>query len=172
MQSEAWEIFQAPLALLRPGNNQGPGRSEHMHLIRLSCAISVISHLMAPRLFNSIAPHYDQLNALLSLGQHWFWKQQTAKASGAVPGHKVLDVCCGSGDIAILLSKLVGPRGMVVGLDFASSMLEDAARREERGRLPIPGLPATPISWAQGDATALPFSNDEFDAATMGYGLR
>ena len=103
------------------------------------------------RLFNSIAPYYDQLNGLLSLGQHWLWKQQTAKASGAMPGHKALDLCCGSGDIAILLSKLVGQKGQVVGLDFASSMLEDAAKREEKGRLPVPGMAylSTPIKWIQ-----------------------
>lgn len=126
------------------------------------------------RLFNSIAPHYDELNGILSLGQHWFWKQQTAKSSGAQPGHEVLDVCCGSGDIAILLAKLVGSRGRVVGLDFAAAMLEDAARRSEAQKLPIPGLDqlSTPIEWVQGDATALPFPDEIFDAATMGYGLR
>jgi ubiquinone/menaquinone biosynthesis methyltransferase len=126
------------------------------------------------RLFNSIAPHYDELNGILSLGQHWFWKQQTAKSSGVQPGHKVLDVCCGSGDIAILLAKLVGSRGEVIGLDFAAAMLEDAARRSAAQKLQIPGLEhlSTPIQWIQGDATALPFPDEAFDAVTMGYGLR
>jgi ubiquinone/menaquinone biosynthesis C-methylase UbiE len=57
---------------------------------------------------------HSQLNNRLSFGQQWVWKQQTAKYSGAKRGHKVLDVCCGSGDLAFLLSRLVGPRGQVI----------------------------------------------------------
>ncbi|KAG1677019.1 hypothetical protein FOA52_001188 [Chlamydomonas sp. UWO 241] len=124
------------------------------------------------RLFNRIAPVYDELNNRLSFGQHWVWKQSTVKWSGARPGHRVLDVCCGSGDIAFLLAKLVGVRGQVVGLDFAAEMLADASGRQGRGH--VPGLEAyrTPMEWVQGDACALPFGDNEFDAATMGYGLR
>ena len=54
-----------------------------------------------------------QLNNRLSFGQHWVWKQTTVKYSGARSGHRALDVCCGSGDLAMLLAKLVGPRGEV-----------------------------------------------------------
>lgn len=58
-------------------------------------------------------PLHLQLNNALSLGQHWVWKRMTVKWSGARPGHQVLDVCCGSGDIAQLLAAVVGPQGKV-----------------------------------------------------------
>ena len=56
-----------------------------------------------------------QLNNRLSLGQHWVWKTQTVKWSGAKAGHRALDVCCGSGDLATLLAKMVGRKGQVGG---------------------------------------------------------
>ncbi len=65
------------------------------------------------QLFNNIAPVYDELNDRLSFGQHWVWKRMTVKWSGAKLGHKVLDVCCGSGDIAMLLAQAVGSAGEV-----------------------------------------------------------
>lgn len=122
------------------------------------------------QLFNQIAPVYDQLNDTLSLGQHRVWKRMAVKWSGARAGQRALDVCCGSGDLALLLAEAVGPQGKVVGLDFASEMLEDAARRQAaqqalRGR-------ALQVQWVQGDAMQLPFDDGSFQAATVGYGLR
>ncbi|GIL53150.1 hypothetical protein Vafri_8814 [Volvox africanus] len=153
---------------------------------RIICTASEGDNLPGPRgafspgqeaaarqgLFNRIAPVYDELNNTLSFGQHWVWKQMTVKWSGARPGGKALDVCCGSGDLALLLARLVGPRGEVTGLDFAAEMLEDAAARQEAQRLE--GMPpkAASITWVQGDAMSLPFEAGSFDAATMGYGLR
>jgi ubiquinone/menaquinone biosynthesis C-methylase UbiE len=64
-------------------------------------------------LFNRIAPVYDELNNNLSFGQHWVWKQMTVKWSGAKAGGRALDVCCGSGDLAFLLARAVGPKGEV-----------------------------------------------------------
>ncbi|GLC33604.1 hypothetical protein PLESTB_000094400 [Pleodorina starrii] len=123
-------------------------------------------------LFNRIAPVYDELNNALSFGQHWVWKQMAVKWSGARPGGRALDVCCGSGDLAFLLARAVGSRGEVTGLDFAAEMLEDASARQDSQRLE--GLPpkAANINWVQGDAMSLPFEAASFDAATMGYGLR
>lgn len=121
------------------------------------------------QLFNRIAPAYDQLNDVLSLGLHRVWKRAAVKWSGAARGQMALDVCCGSGDLALRLAQAVGIDGKVVGLDFAQEMLDDAARRDQR-------LPAywdrAPIDWVQGDALQLPFDDNSFDAATMGYGLR
>ncbi|GAX73133.1 hypothetical protein CEUSTIGMA_g586.t1 [Chlamydomonas eustigma] len=124
------------------------------------------------KLFNRIAPVYDDLNNRLSFGQQWVWKQQTVKYSGAKKGHKVLDVCCGSGDIALLLSRLVGPKGQVIGLDFAADMLGYAEARQKEQSLPGLEMYTTPMQWVQGDATDMPFEDAEFDGATMGYGLR
>jgi demethylphylloquinol methyltransferase len=82
------------------------------------------------KLFNRIAPAYDELNDLLSLGQHHVWKRMAVGWSGARDGNTVLDVCCGSGDLAQLLAVAVGPAGSVTGLDFAQNMLDYAATRE------------------------------------------
>lgn len=65
-----------------------------------------------------------QLNDRLSLGQHRLWKRMAVKWTRAKPGQRALDVCCGSGDLALLLADAVGPAGAVTGLDFAAEMLQ------------------------------------------------
>jgi SAM-dependent methyltransferase len=65
-----------------------------------------------------------QLNDRLSLGQHRLWKRMAVKWTRAKPGQRALDVCCGSGDLALLLADAVGPAGAVTGLDFAADMLQ------------------------------------------------
>ncbi|XGV97467.1 MAG: bifunctional demethylmenaquinone methyltransferase/2-methoxy-6-polyprenyl-1,4-benzoquinol methylase UbiE [Leptolyngbya sp. BL-A-14] len=117
-------------------------------------------------LFNRIAPVYDQLNTWLSLGQHRIWKQMTVKWSGAGSGDTCLDVCCGSGDLALLLAQQVGAKGRVIGIDFAAEQLAIAQQRAQQC-YPIP-----PITWVEGNALNLPFDENAFDAITMGYGLR
>lgn len=117
-------------------------------------------------LFNRIAPAYDQLNDWLSLGQHRIWKQMAVKWSRPSQGEMCLDVCCGSGDLARLLAKQVGASGKVYGLDFSSAQLEVARQRTADSFL------APAITWIEGDALHLPFEDNFFDAATMGYGLR
>lgn len=117
-------------------------------------------------LFNRIAPAYDQLNDWLSLGQHRIWKQMAVKWSGADQGSICLDVCCGSGDLARLLARQVGPTGKVYGVDFSTAQLEIAQQRSQASVQPLP------VAWIEGDALNLPFPDDQFDAVTMGYGLR
>ncbi len=117
-------------------------------------------------LFNRIAPVYDTLNQELSFGLHQVWKRMAVKWTEAQPGETALDVCCGSGDLALLLAQAVGQAGSVVGLDFAPAQLAIA---QERGRDRYPGHDLT---WLEGDALALPFADATFDCATMGYGLR
>lgn len=118
-------------------------------------------------IFNRIAPVYDKLNNDLSFGIHWVWKQMAVSWSGAKAGSTCLDICCGSGDITQLLAKQVGTTGIVVGADFAPAQLANAAMR-------IASIypPLTNIDWVEADALNLPFDDDDFDAATMGYGLR
>lgn len=111
---------------------------------------------------------YDQLNDWLSLGQHRIWKRMTVSWSRAKSGDEVLDICCGSGDLAFLLSDKVGPEGKVVGLDFAPQQLAVAAQRQ-RDSLKASKMD---MRWQEGDALRLPFGDGEFDAVTMGYGLR
>jgi demethylphylloquinol methyltransferase len=125
-------------------------------------------------LFSNISSVYDDLNDELSFGLHRVWKRMTVKWTGAAKGDHVLDVCCGSGDLALLLADAVGAQGRVTGLDFSAAMLEDAASREAMARRQrIAAVNAMPkIDWIQGDAMKLPFEDGVFDAATMGYGLR
>ncbi|GKV14546.1 hypothetical protein SLEP1_g25403 [Rubroshorea leprosula] len=119
-------------------------------------------------LFSRIAPVYDNLNDLLSLGQHRIWKRMAVSWSGAKKGDSVLDLCCGSGDLAFLLSEKVGTNGKVTGLDFSKEQLSIASSRQYMR------LKACykNIEWVEGDALDLPFSDCYFDAITMGYGLR
>lgn len=117
-------------------------------------------------LFDRIAPVYDQFNDWLSLGLHRIWKQMTVKWSEAKPGDVCLDVCCGSGDLARQLATRVGPTGHVYGLDFSTAQLAIARQRSASSLTPLC------ITWVEGDALALPFEANTFDALTMGYGLR
>jgi demethylphylloquinol methyltransferase len=114
-------------------------------------------------IFDRIAPVYDDLNQLLSLGQHKIWKQMALKWCQPNPGNTALDLCCGSGDVAIMLADRVGATGQVYGLDFAAEQLKTAQARS-RGY--------TNLTWVQGDALHLPFEAEQFDCVTMSYGLR
>ncbi|MBE9031551.1 bifunctional demethylmenaquinone methyltransferase/2-methoxy-6-polyprenyl-1,4-benzoquinol methylase UbiE [filamentous cyanobacterium LEGE 11480] len=120
-------------------------------------------------LFDRIAPVYDELNQTLSLGQHKIWKQMAVKWVGLKPGDQALDICCGSGDVAMLLAQKVGAQGRVCGVDFAAQQLEVAAARQVYELNPET---TAPIDWMQGDALALPVSDNQFDGVTMSYGLR
>lgn len=117
-------------------------------------------------LFDRIAPVYDQLNDWLSLGQHRIWKQMTVKWCEPPVAGTCLDVCCGSGDLTRLLAKQVGNNGQVFGLDFSTAQLAIARQHSDRT------TPTLPITWVEGDALNLPFADQQFDAVTMGYGLR
>ena len=117
-------------------------------------------------LFNRIAPVYDDLNQSLSFGLHQVWKRMAVDWSDAQPGMTCLDVCCGSGDLALILAEKVGQTGKVTGADFAAAQLAIAAQRAAQQGY------ADRIHWVEADALALPFEDQAFDAATMGYGLR
>lgn len=117
-------------------------------------------------IFNRIAPQYDALNEWISLGQHRIWKKMAVKWSGVTSGDRVLDVCCGSGDLTLLLAKTVGIYGQTIGLDFATQQLAIAAKKQART------CPHLDIHWQEGDALHLPYPENHFDGITMGYGLR
>ncbi|MEM8641409.1 MAG: bifunctional demethylmenaquinone methyltransferase/2-methoxy-6-polyprenyl-1,4-benzoquinol methylase UbiE [Cyanobacteria bacterium P01_G01_bin.54] len=117
-------------------------------------------------LFDRIAPSYDQLNHVLSLNLHHVWKGMTVQWAQPPLGGQVLDLCCGSGDLALQLARCVGPRGQVWGLDFTPRMLAQAQKRAQQL------FPGHQISWQQGDALDLPFADGQFASVTMGYGLR
>lgn len=117
-------------------------------------------------IFDSIAPVYDQLNDWLSMGQHRIWKQMTVKWSEAKPGDITLDLCCGSGDLSFCLARRVGKTGQVYGVDFSKELLAIANERS------VKLCYQTPLTWVEADVLNLPFDDNQFHAATMGYGLR
>jgi demethylphylloquinol methyltransferase len=117
-------------------------------------------------IFDRIAPVYDQLNDYLSLGQHRIWKEMTVKWSAAKSGDTCLDLCCGSGDLTFQLARRVGVTGKVYGVDFSCNLLATAKERCQRY------YPQPPITWIEADVLNLPFDDHQFDAITMGYGLR
>jgi len=111
------------------------------------------------RLFATIATRYDLITRLLSFGLDERWKRKLVAVTGAGPGSRALDLACGTGDIANLLSA----RGAsVTGLDITPAMLVLA--REKPG--------ASSIHWMAGDMTALPLRAASMDVITTGYGLR
>ncbi len=109
------------------------------------------------RMFDRIAPVYDAMNRVMTAGLDRRWRRITVEEA-VRPGERVLDACCGTGDLAIA-ARRHGARE-VVGLDFSERMLERARAKE----------PA--IEWLQGDVLALPFADASFDAATVGFGIR
>ena len=107
-------------------------------------------------MFDRIAPVYDAMNRVMTAGLDQRWRRLAAEQA-VRPGERVLDACCGTGDLAIAGAEA---GGRVTGLDFSEQMLERARRK------------APAIEWVQGDVTAMAFADGTFDAATIGFGIR
>lgn len=128
-------------------------------------------------LFTQVAQKYDLVNDLQSFGFHRYWKRRVIQLSGVRPGVRALDICCGTGDLALLLAER-GAR--VFGADFTENMLSVATQRSHRWEAPKEttttsrGSVAPRIAprFIQADALALPFPDATFDLVTMAYGLR
>jgi demethylmenaquinone methyltransferase / 2-methoxy-6-polyprenyl-1,4-benzoquinol methylase len=111
-------------------------------------------------MFDRITPAYDRMNRVMSMGMDGPWRARAVRCAGLAPGASAVDVCCGTGDLAIELLDAVSSRGRVVGLDFSERMLEAARAKSSQ------------VEWVRGDALDLPFADGEFDAATVGFGVR
>ncbi|MBP2652560.1 MAG: UbiE [Firmicutes bacterium] len=118
------------------------------------------------RLFSDIACRYDFLNTVLSLNQDKYWRRFTVAKTGLKVGERGLDVCCGTGRICIEQAKIVGVTGSVIGLDFCHDMLNIAERDIQHTQF------NNTIKLVEGNAMELPFPDDTFDCATIGFGLR
>ncbi len=117
------------------------------------------------QLFEQIAPSYDRLNDTLSLGLHRLWKRQALAYLDPRPGQRLLDLCCGTGDLALLLAAKVRPGGEVLGLDAAAAPLELARQRAAKQAW-------LPVEFCLGDALATGLAAGRADGAVMAYGLR
>jgi len=116
-------------------------------------------------LFAAIARRYDLLNDLQSFGFHRRWKRRVIALAAVKPGDRALDLCCGTGDLALALAQ----RGAeAVGLDFSGAMLEIAEKRRRKSLK----TETLNLKFIQGDAQQIPFPDHAFDIVTVGYGLR
>lgn len=118
------------------------------------------------RLFGAIAPTYDIMNVIMSAGAIYLWHRAFRRQTNLRPGGRALDVCTGTGELALILARQVGPSGHVTGLDLTPEMLELARAKVEREGL------QDVVSLVEGNALALPYADGSFDAATMGFALR
>jgi demethylmenaquinone methyltransferase/2-methoxy-6-polyprenyl-1,4-benzoquinol methylase len=116
-------------------------------------------------MFDRVAGRYDTLNSVMTAGLHHRWRQRAAARTGLGPGDSALDVCCGTGDLALELAGCVAADGRVVGCDFSEPML-DLAREKAAER----GAAGVRFEWA--DALELPYDAERFDAVTVGFGVR
>lgn len=115
--------------------------------------------------FESIAGKYDLMNDILSFRRHKAWRKFTMKKMGMKRGDSAVDLCCGTCDWSIALAE-ASQTGNVIGLDFSAGMLEVGRRKVEERKL------QNRISLVQGNAMELPFEDNAFDYATIGFGLR
>ena len=116
--------------------------------------------------FDSVASRYDIMNDLMSGGMHRLWKRYTIQHANARPGHVILDLAGGTGDLAREFARIVGERGHVVLADINAAMLEHGRRR-----LVDAGI-AGNVELAQVDAETLPFADNTFDRISIAFGLR
>ena len=110
-------------------------------------------------MFNIIANRYDFLNNLMSLSTQRYIKYKSIKNLNIKPHDKIIDLCCGTGDLSIII-KQIEPQADVTGIDFSDKMLEVAKQKSQN------------IQYLQGDVTALPYPDNTFDCTVMGFGLR
>lgn len=120
-------------------------------------------------MFDRIAGIYDRLNSVMTAGLHHQWRRRAVELTQAHAGARVLDVATGTGDLALALARTVGPEGEVVAGDFSEEMLVHARRKAAAGAA---GPDGAQIRFEQANALLLPHANDEFDAATVGFGVR
>ncbi|MBT7810129.1 MAG: ubiquinone/menaquinone biosynthesis methyltransferase, partial [Deltaproteobacteria bacterium] len=112
--------------------------------------------------FDEIAQKYDRFNDLITFGMHRYWKRFVVRQTGLQPEEHCLDLCCGTGDIAREVLRQY-PTSKVTGLDFSQKMLNIAKSKSSNN---------SGVQYLLGNAMEIPFSDTNFDAVTIGYGLR
>ncbi len=118
------------------------------------------------RHFNSVAKQYDFMNTLLSFGIHHVWKRSAVNALGLKPGNRVVDVCGGTGDLALLAARKIGATGDVIIYDINRAMMEAGLNKIACSDV------SQRIGFVEGNAEEISFPDNTFDAAMVGYGIR
>lgn len=116
-------------------------------------------------MFDRISGVYDRMNRVMTAGMDQRWRQRAADLTGLQAGDRALDLCCGTGDLSLVLADRVGPGGEVVGADFSHPMLELAGDKAREA-----SVEQLRFEWA--DALDLPYPADTFDALTIAFGAR
>lgn len=116
-------------------------------------------------MFNRIARPYDVMNRVMTAGLDKRWRRLAAQETEVGRGASVLDCCCGTGELALELARMVGPAGEVIGVDFAEEMLVRARQKAVKARFQN-------ATFVQGDALSLPLPDDRVAAATVAFGVR
>ncbi len=118
------------------------------------------------QMFSGIANRYDLLNHVLSLGLDFGWRKQVAYETGVISCNNILDVCTGTGDMAIELCRFWKGRANIEGLDFSKELIEIGKKKVTKLRL------ENKINFTEGNAENLPYNDEKFDAITITFGLR
>ena len=118
------------------------------------------------KLFSAVARHYDFLNSLLSMRLDGMWRRETVKVSGVNVTSSVLDVCTGTGELALAYADKIGTGGSVIGSDFCFEMLEVGKKKVQRRKHQHAFIPI------EADTLSLPFPDNTFDIVSVGFGIR
>jgi len=118
------------------------------------------------RMFGEIAPHYDRMNHLLSLNIDRYWRSWTVKTLQPKPGEPILDVCTGTGDLALAFHRTTGGKSEIVAADFCREMLEIGRRKQQRAGI------GSELKFIEADTQHLPLESDHFSIVSVAFGLR
>ena len=117
-------------------------------------------------MFGEIAPHYDRMNHLLSLNVDRYWRWWTVKKLAPRPGEAILDVCTGTGDLALAFWRATEGKSEIVGADFCGQMLEIGRKKQQAAGI------GSRLSFVEADAQQLPFDDNRFSVVSVAFGLR
>jgi demethylmenaquinone methyltransferase / 2-methoxy-6-polyprenyl-1,4-benzoquinol methylase len=131
-------------------------------------APGVLEEAQVRAMFDRIAGLYDRMNSLMTAGMHHRWRRRAVDLAEVPSGGKALDVATGTGDLALELAARVGPEGEVLGTDFSHRMLELARSKAAAQESPLTGR----VRFEPANAMDLPYPDDQFDVATVGFGAR
>lgn len=128
----------------------------------------VLEETQVRAMFDRIAGLYDRMNSVMTAGMHHHWRRRAADLAALPADGMALDVATGTGDLALELARRLGPGGEVVGSDFSPRMLELAGAKASRMDPELGGR----VRFELANALELPYPDDHFDAATVGFGAR